>query len=288
MFLQLVVGGILLGGVYALMAIGLTLIFGVMRIVNFAHGEFVMIGMYLTYILYVMFGVDPYVALFIVTPFMFLFGWFIQSILIQRLIGAAHVTQIFVTVGLSMLFMSIALMIFGADYLSVRSSLATKAVDVGILLGVPQLIAFVISMVVSGIVFLFLKYTFVGKAIRATTQNRMSAALMGVDIKKIYALTFAIGIGLTGLCAAILIPIYPVYPTIGLNFVLMTFVIVVMGGMGSIPGALIGGLIIGVIETLSAYYFDPGWKQAFYFAIFILILIVRPQGFFGQIGSEEL
>ncbi len=288
MVLQLIVGGILLGGVYALMAIGLTLIFGVMRIVNFAHGEFVMIGMYLTYIIYVTMGLGPYLAILIVAPLMFLLGWLINFVLIKRLIGAAHVTQIFVTVGLSMLLMSLALMIFGADFLSVRSRFATEAIDIGILLGVPQVIAFAISMIVSLIVYLFLKYTFIGKAIRATTQNRISATLMGVDIKKIYAVTFSIGIGLTGLCAAILIPIYPVYPTIGLNFVLMTFVIVVMGGMGSIPGALIGGLIIGVIETLSAFYFDPGWKQAFYFAIFILILIVRPQGFFGQIGSEEL
>lgn len=117
---------------------------------------------------------------------------------------------------------------------------------------------------------------------------QQSATLMGVNIKKIYALTFAIGTALTGLSATLLIPMYPVHPTIGLNFVLMTFVIVVMGGMGSIPGALLGGLLIGIIETLSAYFFDPGWKQAVYFVVFILLLVVRPQGFFGQIGAEEL
>ncbi|WP_240374405.1 branched-chain amino acid ABC transporter permease [Bacillus piscicola] len=288
MILQLLTGGILIGGVYALMAVGLTLIFGVMRIVNFAHGEFVMVGMYLTFILYSVFGINPYLSVLIVTPVMFLLGWMLNAVLIKRLVGAPHVTQIFVTVGLSMLLMSLALIIFGADYLSVRSDLTTQVIDLGVLLGVPQVIAFVISMIVSIAIFIFLKKTFTGKAIRATTQNRHSATLMGVDVKKIYALTFAIGTALTGLCAAILLPIYPAYPTIGLGFVLMTFVVVVMGGLGSIPGALIGGLIIGIIETVSAYYFDPGWKEAFYFVIFILILLVRPQGFFGQIGAEEL
>lgn len=168
--------------------------------------------------------------------------------------------------------------------------MTTKALDIGggILVGLPQLIAFVISMIVSAFMFVFLKRTMIGKAIRATTQNRMSSTLMGVDIKKVYAFTFAIGTALTGLSAALLMPMYPVFPTIGVNFVLMTFVVVVMGGLGSIPGALLGGLIIGVIETISAYYIDPGWKQAVYFSVFILLLVFRPQGFFGQIGAEEL
>lgn len=288
LILQLIIGGILLGGLYALMAMGLSLIFGVMRIVNFAHGEFVMIGMYLTFLLYSYFNLDAYLSILIVTPIMFLFGLLINKILIKRLIGAAHVTQIFVTVGLHMLMMSLALMIFGANFLSVKSKYATKSIDIGVLVGVPQVISFLIAIIVSIAIFIFLKKTFLGKAIRATTQNRASAQLMGIDINKIYSLTFGIGIGLTGLSAAILIPIYPVFPTIGLNFVLLTFVIVVMGGMGSIPGALLGGIIIGIIESVSAYYVDIGWKQAFYFAVFIIILIVRPQGFFGHIGSEEL
>jgi branched-chain amino acid transport system permease protein len=290
MITQLILGGILLGGVYALMAIGLTLIFGVMRIVNFAHGEFVMLGMYVTFLLYSTLNIGPYYAILIVTPLMFVFGWIINQILIRRLIGAEHVTQIFVTVGLSMMMTSGALMIFSGNFLRVQTPFATNAIELGsgILIGVPQLIAFLISMVVSGLMFVFLKKTMVGKAIRATTQNRMSATLMGVDIKKIYAFTFAIGTALTGLSAALLMPMYPVFPTIGTNFVLMTFVVVVMGGLGSVPGALLGGLIIGVIETIGAYYFDPGWKQAVYFVVFILLLVFRPQGFFGQIGAEEL
>ncbi|NWQ43419.1 branched-chain amino acid ABC transporter permease [Bacillus sp. EB106-08-02-XG196] len=290
MIIQLILGGILLGGVYALMAIGLTLIFGVMRIVNFAHGELVMLGMYMVFFLYSTLQIGPYYAILIVTPLMFVIGWILNQTLIKRLIGAEHVTQIFVTVGLSMMLSSGALMIFSGNFLRVQTSMTTKSVEIGsgILIGVPQLIAFIISMIVSAFMFLFLKRTMLGKAIRATTQNRMSSTLMGVDIKKIYAFTFAIGTALTGLSAALLMPMYPVFPTIGVNFVLMTFVVVVMGGLGSIPGALLGGLIIGVIETISAYYIDPGWKQAVYFTVFILLLVFRPQGFFGQIGAEEL
>ncbi|WP_199805074.1 branched-chain amino acid ABC transporter permease [Fictibacillus sp. FJAT-27399] len=289
MFVQLLINGVLLGGVYALMAVGLTLIFGVIRIVNFAHGDFVMVGMYMTFFLYSFFNMNPYVAIFIVTPCMFLIGWLINFFLIKKVVGKPAVVQIFVTVGLSQMLMSSALMLFNADFLQVPTSYSTKSLHMGsLLIGVPQIIAFVISMGVYTLLYYFLHHSYTGKAIRSTAQNRESATLMGVNINKIYMLTFAIGTALTGLCAALLMPMYPVFPTIGLNFVLMTFVVVVMGGLGSIPGALLGGLSIGIIETMSAYVFDPGWKQAIYFGVFIILLVVRPQGFFGQIGAEEL
>lgn len=289
MIVQLLLNGVLLGGVYSLMAIGLTLIFGVVRIVNFAHGEFVMLGMYATFLLHSLLGMDPYVSILVVTPLMFVIGWVLNRLLMKRVVGKPAVVQIFVTVGLSQIMMSGALMVFHGDFLQVPTSYSTTSIHIGpYLVGLPQVIAFLISMLVYALLFLLLHRTYTGKAIRATAQNRESATLMGVDIKKMYALTLAIGTALTGLCAALLTPMYPVNPTIGLNFVLMTFVVVVMGGLGSIPGALLGGLLIGIVETMSSYFFDPGWKQAVYFIVFILLLIVRPQGFFGKIGAEEL
>lgn len=289
MLLQLVISGILLGGIYALIAIGLTLIFGVMRVVNFTHGDLVMIGMYLTYLLYKGFGLDPYVSLLIVPAALFLIGVVLHKLVVHRVIGAPHEVQIFATVGLSMVMSNAILVYFKGDYRSVQTAYSTETVQAGpIILGYPQVIAFIISAVMTLVFFLFLKYTYTGKAIRATTQNRMSATLMGIDVRRIYLMTFAIGAALAGIAAVLLMPIYPAYPSVGEAYLLIAFVVVILGGLGSIPGALLGALIIGIVETLSAYYIGSGWKQAAYFVIFILVLIFRPQGLFGQRGAENL
>ncbi|KWW96743.1 branched-chain amino acid ABC transporter permease [Hydrogenibacillus schlegelii] len=287
--LQLTVSGILLGGIYALIAVGLTLIFGVMRIVNFTHGDLVMLGMYLTYLLYKGFGLDPYISLFIVPLALFFIGVLIQKLVVQRVVGRPHEVQIFATVGLSMMLSNAVLAYFKGDYRSVQTTYSTDTIQIGpVFLGVPQIVAFGISAVITLVLFLFLKFTYTGKAIRATTQNRISATLMGIDVRRVYTMTFAIGSALAGIAAVLLMPLYPTYPSIGEAYLLIAFVVVVLGGLGSIPGALVGALIIGVVETVSAYYLGSGWKQAAYFVIFILVLIMRPQGLFGQRGAEQL
>jgi branched-chain amino acid transport system permease protein len=289
MFLQLSINGILLGGAYALISVGLTLIFGVMRVVNFTHGELVMVGMYMAFLLYHGFGIDPYVSLFIVPIFMFLLGMLLQKLVVSRTIGAPHEVQIFTTVGLGLILSNGMLALFKGDYRSVSTTYSTDTIHIGqIIFGIPQLVTFLISALITGALFVFLRYTYTGKAIRATTQNRASATLMGINIERIYLITFGIGSAMCGVASTLLIPMSPTYPAIGDTYELIAFVVVVLGGLGSIPGALIGGVLIGIIESLTAFYIDPGWKQAVYFVIFILILVLRPQGLFGQRGAESL
>jgi branched-chain amino acid transport system permease protein len=283
MILQLFVSGILLGGVYALVSIGLTLIFGVLDVVNFAHGEFLMIGMYAVFWLCTLLHLDPYVSILLVAPLLFFIGLFVGRTVIRQTIGAPSSVQIFATVGVSLILMNGALVLWKADFRSVATTYASGALALGpIFIGYPQLISFVGAIVFSALLFPFLRYTYVGKAIRATAQDRRAAMLMGIDIQKIYVYTFGIGIALVGIASGLLAPIYSIYPGIGAQFVLVAYVAVVLGGLGNIPGAILGSLIIGITETFSGFFISPGWRQAIYYAVFILVLIFRPQGLFGQ------
>ena len=290
LFAQLLAAGVLLGGVYALISMGLTLIFGVMRVVNFAHGEFLMVAMYASYYLVTAAHLNPYLALVIVAPGLYLFGLVIEAVVIRRTMGRSDVVQVFATVGLSIVLQAGALMAFSANVVGLNVPISNAVLPIGSLftVGVPQLIAFVTAMIVAGLLFLFLGRTDVGRAIRATAQDRSAAALMGINVPGIYRLTFALGSALTGIAGALLMPIYSASPTVGTQFVLVAFVVVVLGGLGSIPGALVGGILIGVVETLSGFFIDPSWKQAIYFAIFLLVLVLRPAGLFGKRGSEGL
>ncbi|HVA36845.1 MAG TPA: branched-chain amino acid ABC transporter permease [Candidatus Dormibacteraeota bacterium] len=289
LFVQLLAAGVLLGGVYALISIGLTLIFGVMRVVNFAHGEFLMLAMYLSYYAVTSLHMNPYLALIVVAPGLYLFGLVVEMTIIKPTIGRSDVVQVFATVGLSIVLQAVALMAFSANVMGINLPITNALISLGWLtIGVPQLIAFVAAMLVAGALFLFLAATDVGRAIRATAQDRGAAALMGVDVPAIYRLTFALGSAMTGLAGGLLMPIYSVSPTVGEQFVLVAFVVVVLGGMGSVTGALVGGLLIGVVETFSGFVIDPQWKQAIYFLIFLIVLVVRPAGLFGVRGSEEL
>jgi len=289
LFIQLLAAGVLLGGVYALISIGLTLIFGVMRVVNFAHGEFLMVAMYLSYYLVTSLHMNPYLALIVVAPGLYLFGLLVEIAIIKPTIGRSDVVQVFATVGLSIVLQAGALMAFSANVVGLNVPIANALLHLGWLtIGVPQLIAFLAAMAVAAGLFAFLGRTDVGRAIRATAQDRGAAALMGIDVPAIYRLTFALGSAMTGLAGGLLMPIYSVSPTVGEQFVLVAFVVVVLGGMGSVSGALIGGLLIGVVETFSGFVIDPQWKQAIYFLIFLIVLVVRPAGLFGVRGSEEL
>jgi branched-chain amino acid transport system permease protein len=287
--LQILVSGILQGGIYALVTVGLTLVFGVLRIVNFAHGEFLMLGMYGTYWLYRLLGLSPYAALLIIPVAMFLFGLATERIAIRPTLGRPEMVQIFTTLGLSMVMVNLAHVLWSADYLSVRSSLSEITVTWhSVSVGLPRLLAFVVAMVISLALYLFLRLTYTGKAIQATAENVVAAKLMGINANRIYGLTFALGAAVTGAAACLLMPLYYVYPRIGLDFVLITFVVAVLGGLGSVPGAILGGLTIGIVEALSGFFIAPALKQAVYFVVFIFILVFRPAGLFGVRGAETV
>ena len=280
---QLIINGLLLGGIYALISIGLTLIFGVLEIINFAHGEFLMLGMYAAYWLFQLYGVDPYLSLMIILPLFFLIGLFVQRVTIQPIIDAPPLNQIFMTVGLSMVLQNAALFFWKADYRTVRTAYSALTLKTsGLIVSFPRLVAFVLAMMTIAALLLFLKKTYTGKAIRALTQERRGAMLMGINVYRTYQIAFGIGIACVGVAGAMLIPVYYAFPTVGSLFVLIAFVVVILGGYNSLIGALIGGLIIGLVEAFSGFFLSPHLKEAVYFVIFILILLFRPTGLFGR------
>ncbi len=286
---QLAVSGLLLGGVYALMSVGLTLVFGVIRLVNFAHGEFLMLAMYLTFFLYQWLGLDPLLAIVIVAPALFVFGALTEVLVIRKTLGAPHVVQVFATLGLSIVMQNLALFFWSANFRSVATWYSTATFTIGgVIVSLPRLVAFVVGLAIAGGLHVFLRTTWIGAAIQATAQNRNAARLMGVDVDRIYLITWALGAACVGVAGPLLLPIFPVYPQIGVDLILVAFVIVVLGGLGSVPGAMLGGVVIGVIETLSGFVVETNLKQAVYFVLFILILVLRPAGLLGQRGAEEL
>ncbi|PQA80475.1 branched-chain amino acid ABC transporter permease [Limnohabitans sp. TS-CS-82] len=287
-FIQLLVNGLLLGGAYAIISIGLTLIFGVVRVVNFAHGEFLMVGMYAAWLLAVHLGLHPYASAVMVAVLLFVMGVLMQRLVIQPLLSADAHIQIFATVGISTALLNLALMVFGADIRKVEVTFGTEPMMLGDFTFVSgQLITFVVAIVVATGTHLFLKHTYTGRGFRALAQNRVAAALMGVDVNKAYVLAFGIGAGLVGLAAGLLAVQFPAFPTVGQYFVLTAFVIVVLGGMGSLPGAVIGSIFIGLIDSLAGYYVGPGLKEVVYFLVFLVILIIRPTGLFGLGRGSE-
>ena len=280
--LQIIFNGILIGGIYALMSQGLSLIFGVIGIINFAHGEFLMLSMYLTFWLFQLWGIDPYISIVIVTPLFFFFGFATQKVVFQHLIKAPHLSQIFAAFGLVIVFQNIALFFWKADYRMVKTGYSAATVHIGALnLSFPRIIVFIMATAVTLVLYLFLKRTYLGKAIRATALDPDAAALMGINPMMIYCIAFGIGGALCGVAGTLLVPIYYVFPTIGAYFVLIAFVVVVLGGLGNVFGAFFGGLLIGITEVLSGYFFTSSFKEGIYFLIFILVLLIRPSGIFG-------
>jgi branched-chain amino acid transport system permease protein len=280
--------GLLLGGIYALVSVGLNLIFGVIRIVNFAQGEFVMLGMYGTYGLYSYLRLDSYLALAIVLPGLFLFGALVQRLILAPL-RTEPTMQIFATFGLLMLIENVILAVTRGTAYSVTSPLAQTSVNIaGVQVGAVRLIALAAATLVAVVLGLFLKRTMMGRAIRAVAQDRSAARLMGVNVDRIYMLTFGIGAALAGLAGCLLTPIYTLSPQIGTSFILPAFAVVVLGGLGSVLGAYVGGFIVGLTEAFAGYYLDPALKYAVLFAVFIAVLIIRPSGLFGQVGAEEV
>ena len=287
-FLNILAVGVLLGGIYAMVAVGLNLIFGVIRIVNFAQGEFVMLGLYGAYAAQISIGLDPYVAPLIVVPLLFGLGAAVYYVILRPL-QREPMMQVFATFGLLMVLENTVLAVTGGTAYTVQSMVAGVSVPLGpVQIGLSRVIVLLAATAVTVALAWYLRATMGGKAIRAVAQDRRAARLMGVDDEVIYTVTFGIGAALAGLAGCLLSPLYTMSPQIGMNFILPAFAVVVLGGLGSVAGAYVGGFIVGLTEAIAGFYLDPALKHAVLFTVFIVVLIVRPSGLFGVAGAEEV
>lgn len=282
------INGILMGSIYGLAALGLTLIFGVLKVINFAHGSLLMVSMYVAYWVITLSGLHPYVALILVVPIMFIFGYFLQDIVIKPIFKAEKnvrepITVIIVTTGIWYILDNLTLLIFGPQYRNLEvNPLRGKMLEIGdMMISVPKLWGFGAAVLTTLAVHLFLQKTSTGRAIRATSLDREAASLMGINAYKIYNLAFGIGTATAGVAAVTLVPFYNVFPTVGVLFDIKCFIIVVLGGLGSIGGALLGGIIIGLIESVAPQFMAATWTEAIVYALFLLVLFVKPSGLFG-------
>jgi branched-chain amino acid transport system permease protein len=283
---QLLVSGVMLGGIYAIMSIGLTLIFGVLKVVNFAHGEFLMLAMYAAWATTSVVGGNSYAAVIVVVPVLLGFGALVHLLIIRPAIDKPHLIVVFATMGLSIAMQNLALVLMTADLRDVPPLFGGTPLRIGgIYLRAELVLGFLISVAITLALMIFIKRSYIGKAIRATVQDRDAAMLMGINVPRIFLLTFAGGSALVGLAGCIMLPLYSTFPTVGLNFVLIAYVIVVLGGMGSMEGALLGGICVGIVQSLSGYYVAPAYGQMFYFLLFLLVMIFRPNGLLGQRGT---
>src|SRR5471032_3344292 len=280
---QVVVNGLLIGGIYALVSIGVTLIFGVVKIVNFAQGEFVMIGMYISFFLATYFGIDPLMSLAVSMPVLFIIGMLLQHFLIRRVLGLGDMPQIFLTFALSLLLMNSGLMLFTANYRTVHTWYSDEALHIGpFYVPVAKLIAFVLAMVLSGILWVFLHATDLGKAMRAAAQNRGVAVLMGINPNRVFCVALGIALALAGAAGSLLMPFYSAYPFVGQVFVLMAFVAVVMGTLGNVIGALVASLLMGIAESIGIQYIGADSVLIVVFAMLLLTLAFKPNGLGGR------
>jgi len=283
LFVQSLISGILVGGVYALIGIGLTIIFGVMRIINFAHGDIMMIGMYLTFNLFTLAGVDPFVSIAVCIPVMFLFGGLLQKLFINRILNALPQNQILLTIGLGLIMSNTMMLIYTSDYKILTTDYSSSSFSLmGISISQPLAISFIITAVITAVLYWFLMKTDMGQAIRATAQDRQAAQLMGINVKRMSIIAFGLGAALAGTAGALISPTYYIFPQIGSTFTLKAFVITVLGGMGSVIGATLGGILIGIAESLGAAYISSGWKEVLVYVIFLLVLLFKPSGLLGK------
>jgi len=277
-----VVNGLMAGSVYALVALGLTLIYGVLHIINFAHGALLSAALFAAFFAYQKGGLDPYLAVLLLAPAFFGLGYFLQRVVIGPAARGDERAMLLVTLGLAVLIENALLYAFRADTRTIDLPYAFKTIDLAFtFVAVPRLISFVVVFVVALALWLIMTLTDTGKAIRAVAKEKLGAELAGIDVTHIYAMTFGIGTACVAIAACLLIPTYYVNPSAGNAFVLIAFTIVVLGGMGSVPGALIGGLVIGVVESLGGFFFGESLGQAGIFLIFIAVLLIRPRGLFG-------
>lgn len=282
MLIQTLVSGILIGGIYALIGIGMTLIMGVMKIINLAHGQLMMVAMYITFVCHEVLGLDPYIALFIAMPCLFVLGAAIQKYLLNPLLKVDSIlpeNQVLMTVGIGMVLTEVIRFIFHSDYRSIKTGYSSAAFYLGgISFNLPMFVAFGIALLLTAGLFLFLLKTDVGKSVRATAQNMDAAMILGINAHWITVLTYGLGSALVAAAGTLLLPIYYLFPDIGGPFTLKAFVITMLGGMGSTVGAIVGGVVLGVAESLGATYIAMSLKDAVAMVIFLLVLIFLPGG----------
>ena len=278
-----VLNGLMTGAVYALVALGLTLIYGVLHIINFAHGALLTAAMFAAFFAYTLLGLDPYAAVFLLTPAFFVVGYALQRYVIGPAAHGDDRNFLLVTLGLAVVIENALLYAFRADTRTVNLPYAFDVIAIGnLFLAVPRLVAFAAVLAVAAALWLFLQWTDTGKAIRAVAKEKLGAELCGIDVAHVYAITFGLGTACVAVAACLLIPTYYVNPTAGDAFVLIAFTIVVLGGMGSVLGALVSGLLVGVVESLSTVFLGQSLGQIGIFLIFIVMLLVRPSGLFGE------
>ena len=284
--LSALLNGLTTGAVYALIALGLTLIYGVLHIINFAHGASLMMALYGVYALKERWGIDPYVALPIMVPAMFVLGYAMQRIVINRASHGKDENILLVTLGLSIVMENFALLFFKSDTRTIETAYTLTTVAIGpesaqVMVSLPKLVAFAGALVVSALLVVILQRTDLGRAIRAVAKEKQGARLMGIDVEHVYAMCFGLGLACLGAAACFLLPAYYVNPQVGNGFVLVAFTVVVLGGMGSFAGALLGGLLIGVVESFGGLFLGESLGQVGIFVIFIGVLLLRPEGLFG-------
>ena len=283
LLLQALVSGLLIGGIYALIGIGLTLIFGVMRVINFAQGELVMIGMYLAWLLFTKTGLDPFVAVLVCMPALFLVGALLQRTLIDRVLDALPQNQILLTIGVGLVLSNTAMLLFTSDYRILTTTYSSASVRIaGISVSQPLAASFAVTAALTAALYWLLLRTETGVAIRATAQDRDAAQLMGIDVRRTSLIAFGIGAALAGAAGALVAPTYYIYPQVGSAFTLKAFVVVVLGGMGSVIGATLGGLLIGTAESLAGAYLSSGYKDLCVYVLFLLVLLLKPAGLLGK------
>lgn len=280
---QIVVNGVLLGGLYACIAIGFSIIWGVMNLINLAHGSMIVLGAFITFFLSTQTGIDPFLTLPVAGISLFCLGYVLQRSAINLLVRASVFMTLIFTFGLDMLLINIFVLLFTADLRSVPLTYAQQTISIlGLTFPLGRLIVFAVAIALTVSLSWFLNRTRTGRAIQATSFDREAAALSGIDIDRIYALTFAIGAMMAGMAGSLIAVIYSFSPVSGESFTMKSFVIVVLGGLGSVPGAIIGGIILGVVENLASYILDSGYRDAVGFGLLVLILVARPRGLVGK------
>lgn len=281
-FFQSLVNGILTGTLYAMIGVGLTVIFGVMRIINLAHGDMVMLGMFGAYWSYTLWKIDPFVSALLLVPLLFIAGMLAYRFLLKAIIPGGELNTLLYTAGLSLLIANLALFAWTGDYRTLNLAYAEVPLrPYGIAVPVPLAIAFGLAVLITVALYFFLARTDTGRAVRATSQNAEAAALMGINVENISMITFGLGAALAAAAGVLLVPSLYLYPTVGEILIVKCFVIVVLGGLGSVPGAIAGGILLGVVESYGAVYVSVAYKDTIGFIIFLLVLLFRPQGLFG-------
>lgn len=294
-FAQAVVSGLLIGGVYSLVAMGLSLVFGVLDIINFAHGALMTIGIYASYLLFDNYGIDPYVSLLFTIPLLFVVGVGIQRFAINPVMDAPVHNQLLLTLGIAIIIENLALVLFTGTPRSIELAYARNEFDLGLftvdfpirvfgaVITLPKLIAFVVALILAGVLYMLIHRTQLGAAIRASAQEPEGAEMVGIDVRRIYTITFGIGAACVGAAGALVMPFLFVSPHAGATFNIIAFIVVVLGGMGSIPGALVGGLVIGLTQEMTQLLVSGSSKLLGVFVVFLAVLLFRPQGLFGKV-----